>query len=125
MFCLKYWQTFDSIPLICFLSLQKIYGVCIHPCYGGWFAIRALLIFSEVEVPFLQQNLPIDCVSGEEEKIELLDKFNFHWQDWSYRDIIEVKEKYSEEQKMYFATPPAERLKLLGLQGRLQRNTTH
>lgn len=124
-FCLKYRQTFYSMPSICFLSLQKIYGVCIHPCYGGWFAIRALLIFPDVEVPFLQQNPPVDCVRTERKKIELLDKFNFHWRDWSYRDIIEVKEKYSEEQKMYFATPPAERLKLLGLQGGLQRNTTH
>ncbi|XP_054836898.1 cyanocobalamin reductase / alkylcobalamin dealkylase isoform X2 [Eublepharis macularius] len=104
---------------------KKIYGVCIHPYYGGWFAIRALLLFPDVEVSFLQQNPPIDCVRTEEEKIELLDKFNFHWQDWRYRDIIEVKEKYSEEQKTYFAAPPAERLKLLGLQGGLQRNAMH
>ncbi|XP_077190071.1 cyanocobalamin reductase / alkylcobalamin dealkylase isoform X2 [Paroedura picta] len=104
---------------------EKIYGVCIHPCYGGWFAIRALLIFPDVEVPFLQQTSPINCVRTEGEKIKLLDKFNFHWRDWSYRDIIEVKEKYSEEQKVYFATPPAERLKLLEHQGGLQRNTMH
>nr|XP_056701012.1 cyanocobalamin reductase / alkylcobalamin dealkylase [Euleptes europaea] len=104
---------------------KKIYGVCIHPCYGGWFAIRALLLFPDVEVSSLQENSPIDCVRTEEKKIELLDKFNFHWWDWSYRDIIEVTEKYSEEQKMYFATPPAERLKLLGLNGGLQRNAMH
>ncbi|XP_066482149.1 cyanocobalamin reductase / alkylcobalamin dealkylase [Tiliqua scincoides] len=94
---------------------KKIYGVCIHPQYGGWFAIRALLLFPHVEVPFLLQNAPVDCVPTEEKRIELLEKFNFHWRDWSYRDIIEVKERYSEEQKTYFATPPAERLKLLNL----------
>lgn len=106
-----------------FFSLfQKIYGVCIHPQYGGWFAIRAILIFPEIQVPFLEQYAPIDCVTTEEKRIQLLEKFNFHWQDWSYRDIIEVKERYSEEQKTYFATPPAERFKLLGLQGGIQRN---
>ena len=45
----------------------------------------------------------------------MLEQFNFHWQDGRYRDIIEVKERYSEEQKAYFATPPAERFRLLGL----------
>ncbi|XP_020638971.2 cyanocobalamin reductase / alkylcobalamin dealkylase isoform X1 [Pogona vitticeps] len=104
---------------------KKIYGVCVHPHYGGWFAIRALLLFPDVEVPFLLQTNPIDCVTTEEERIELLEKFNFHWRDWSYRDVTEVKEKYSEEQKTYFATPPAERLKLLKLLGGFQRNAIH
>lgn len=101
-------------------SVQKICGVCIHPRYGGWFAIRAVLLFPNIELPFLHQNPPINCVTTEEERIKLLEKFNFHWRDWSYRDIIEVKEKYSEEQKTYFATPPAKRLKLLQLQEGLQ-----
>ncbi|XP_015666807.1 methylmalonic aciduria and homocystinuria type C protein [Protobothrops mucrosquamatus] len=100
---------------------KKIYGVCIHPIYGGWFAIRALLLFPDIKVPFLLQKSPNDCVPTEEKRIELLEKFNFHWQDWSFRDIIEVKDKYSEEQKTYFATPPAERLKLLKLEEELQR----
>ncbi|NXD61636.1 MMAC protein, partial [Eolophus roseicapillus] len=94
---------------------KKIFGVCIHPRYGGWFAIRGLLLFPDIQVPFLEQCAPVDCVSTEEQRIELLEQFNFHWQDTRYRDIIEVKERYSEEQKAYFATPPAERFKLLGL----------
>uniref|UniRef100_A0A8C3SUM0 Cyanocobalamin reductase / alkylcobalamin dealkylase n=1 Tax=Chelydra serpentina TaxID=8475 RepID=A0A8C3SUM0_CHESE len=101
---------------------KKIYGVCIHPRYGGWFAIRGLLIFPDVQVPFLEQVAPIDCVASEEKRIELLEKFNFHWRDWSYRDIVEVKERYSEEQKAYFGAPPAERFKLLELQGAVQRS---
>ncbi|XP_059840142.1 cyanocobalamin reductase / alkylcobalamin dealkylase [Hypanus sabinus] len=92
---------------------KKIYGVCIHPRYGGWFAIRGVLIFPDVQDPSLEQTLPVDCVSTEEKKIELLNRFNFHWQDWTYRDIIDVEERYSEEQRQYFATLPAERFKLL------------
>ncbi|XP_078417157.1 cyanocobalamin reductase / alkylcobalamin dealkylase isoform X1 [Cetorhinus maximus] len=94
---------------------KKMYGVCIHPRYGGWFAIRGVLIFPDVQVPSLEQKLPVDCVSTDEKKIQLLERFNLHWQDWTYRDIIDVEERYSEEQKQYFATPPSERFKLLGL----------
>ncbi|KAM3668281.1 cyanocobalamin reductase / alkylcobalamin dealkylase isoform 1-T1 [Ammospiza maritima maritima] len=104
---------------------KKIFGVCIHPKYGGWFAIRALLLFPAIQVPFLEQPLPVDCVSSEEKRIELLEQFNFHWQDGRYRDIIEVKERYSEEQKTYFTTPPAERLRLLGLSQEAQGITFH
>ncbi|KAI1236786.1 hypothetical protein IHE44_0015040 [Lamprotornis superbus] len=71
---------------------KKIFGVCIHPKYGGWFAIRGLLLFPDIQVPFLEQPAPVDCVSTEEKRIELLEQFNFHWQDGRYRDIIEVKE---------------------------------
>lgn len=106
-----------------FFLFQKIYGVCIHPKYGGWFAIRGLILFPNIQVPFLEQSAPVDCVSTEEKRIELLEHFNFHWQDGRYRDIIEVKERYSEEQKAYFATPPAERFRLLGLTGEAQRST--
>ncbi|XP_066412093.1 cyanocobalamin reductase / alkylcobalamin dealkylase isoform X3 [Molothrus aeneus] len=77
------------------------------------------------KVPFLEQPPPVDCVSSEEKRIELLELFNFHWQDGRYRDIIEVKERYSEEQKTYFATPPAERFRLLGLSQEAQRITFH
>lgn len=108
-----------------FFFFQKIFGVCIHPKYGGWFAIRGLLLFPDIEVPFLEQPAPVDCVSTEEKRIELLELFNFHWQDGRYRDIIEVKERYSEEQKAYFATPPAERFRLLGLSQEAQRITFH
>lgn len=108
-----------------FFSLQKIFGVCIHPKYGGWFAIRGLLLFPDIQVPFLEQPAPVDCVSKEEKRIELLEQFNFHWQDGRYRDIIEVKERYSEEQRAYFATPPAERFRLLGLSQEAQRITFH
>lgn len=40
---------------------------------------------------------------------ELLERFNFRWQDWTFRDIIPVEKKYSENQKTYFATPPKDR----------------
>ncbi|XP_036378544.1 cyanocobalamin reductase / alkylcobalamin dealkylase [Megalops cyprinoides] len=93
---------------------KKMFGVCIHPKLGGWFAIRALLVFPGVEVGSeLQQRPPPDCVPSQESRVELLERFNFRWQDWTYRDIVPTAECYSQEQKMYFSTPPGQRAALL------------
>lgn len=92
---------------------QNIYGVSIHPKYGGWFALRGVLIFKNVQCPDLQKKQAIDIVSTQELKQDLLERFNFHWQDWTFRDIIPVEKKYSELQKQYFATPPKDRRALI------------
>ncbi|XP_008275690.1 cyanocobalamin reductase / alkylcobalamin dealkylase [Stegastes partitus] len=100
---------------------KKMYGVCVHPRFGGWFAIRALLVFGDVTVGSeLVQPLPPDCVPSREARIQLLEAFNFHWQDWSYRDIVPPVQTYSEKQKDYFLTPPAQRSSLLKAWGFLQ-----
>ncbi|KAJ8388432.1 hypothetical protein AAFF_G00133080 [Aldrovandia affinis] len=93
---------------------KKMFGVCIHPKLGGWFAIRALLVFPCVVVgEELQQRPPPDCVPSQESRVELLEKFNFHWRDWSYRDIVPTAERYSQKQQAYFSIPPGQRSALL------------
>jgi methylmalonic aciduria homocystinuria type C protein len=37
---------------------KKVYPVCIHPKFGGWFAIRCIFAFEEVSAP----NLPRDGI---------------------------------------------------------------
>lgn len=91
----------------------KICGVSVHAKYGGWFAIRGVTIFKDVVAPNLPRKEPEDVVQGDEKRIELLEKFNFHWKDWSFRDIVPVDARYSEEQKTYFSTLPADRKELL------------
>lgn len=91
----------------------KICGVSVHAKYGGWFAIRGVIIFKDVLAPNLPRKEPEDVVQGDEKRIELLERFNFHWKDWSFRDIVPTEAKYSEEQKKYFATLPANRKELL------------
>ncbi|XP_062858199.1 cyanocobalamin reductase / alkylcobalamin dealkylase [Trichomycterus rosablanca] len=104
---------------------KKMFGVCIHPRLGGWFAIRALLVLKGVEVgEALQQTDPPDCVSSQEARIELLEEFNLRWQDWTFRDIIHTEEQYSAQQKEYFNTPPAERGALLRRWGFLPETPT-
>lgn len=58
-----------------------MFGVCVHPRFGGWFAIRALMVFGGVTVGSeMVQPLPPDCVSAREDRIHLLEAFNYHWQ---------------------------------------------
>lgn len=94
---------------------QAIYGVSMHPKYGGWFAFRGALIFKTFLAPQLVHRLSKDCVPTYEMRLKLLERFNHHWQDWTYRDIIQgsIIHKYSEEQKIYFATLPSNRHELL------------
>ncbi|XP_049630944.1 cyanocobalamin reductase / alkylcobalamin dealkylase [Suncus etruscus] len=94
---------------------QHISGVCIHPRFGGWFAIRGVVLLPGIEVPDLPRRKPLDCVPKRADRISLLEGFNFHWRDWTYRDVVTPEERYSEEQKTYFSTPPAKRWTLLGL----------
>ncbi|XP_034085721.1 methylmalonic aciduria and homocystinuria type C protein homolog [Gymnodraco acuticeps] len=103
---------------------KKMFGVCVHPRFGGWFAIRALLVFGGVTVGSeMVQPPPPDCVPSREGRIQLLEAFNYRWQDWSYRDIVRPVQIYSQKQKDYFATPPAERFALLKTWGFFSRES--
>ena len=87
--------------------------MCIHPRYGGWFAFRGVLVFTNVRAPELPRPPMPDPLPDDEQRIELLKRFNGCWQDWKYRDLIPVSDKYSEEQKLYFATLPRDRKDLV------------
>lgn len=108
----RYYQRKDVAPDP-WPSSKKMFGVCMHPQYGGWMALRGVVIFSDVQCPQLEQRKPCDILKTQEEIQELLRRFNECWQDWSFRDIFTVKEKYSDLQKEYFGTKPADRKKIL------------
>eukprot|EP00794_Sanderia_malayensis_P007795 gene7795-8641_t len=95
------------------ISNRKLFGVSIHPKYGGWFAFRGVLIFENVFCPGLMKKEPEDVVKSDELKLELLKRFNGNWKDWSFRDIISPAARYSEDQKLFFSTPPSEREALI------------
>ncbi|KAM8789510.1 cyanocobalamin reductase / alkylcobalamin dealkylase isoform 2-T2 [Rhynchonycteris naso] len=108
-------ESLPELQMDVITDYEHISGVCIHPRFGGWFAIRGVVLLPGIEVPDLPPTKPIDCVPTRTERITLLEGFNFHWRDWTYRDAVTPQERYSEEQKIYFSTPPAQRLALLGL----------
>ena len=108
-----YYQRTDVTPQP-WDEKSKIFGVSVHPKYGGWFALRGVLLFHGLLAPGLSRTEPPDCVSSREMRIELLEKFNFSWRDWSYRDVCRnMVETYSEKQKIYFSTEPKDRFTLI------------
>lgn len=94
-------------------SNRKLMGVCIHPKYGGWFAIRGVIVFRDILIPNLKKNEPERVISISEVENKLLYKFNYEWQDGSYRDVIPVIKRYSELQTKYFSLKPSERMSLI------------
>eukprot|EP00088_Acartia_fossae_P053073 TRINITY_DN6021_c0_g1_i4.p1 TRINITY_DN6021_c0_g1~~TRINITY_DN6021_c0_g1_i4.p1 ORF type:complete len:252 (-),score=35.19 TRINITY_DN6021_c0_g1_i4:153-908(-) len=91
---------------------NNFYPVCHHPRWGGWFALRGVLIFPGLEDSTLVRPQPPDLLSPCEAG-EMLELYNLHWQDWRWRDVGCPEEKYSPAQIKYFETPPAERFKLI------------
>ncbi|GFY61864.1 methylmalonic aciduria and homocystinuria type C protein homolog, partial [Trichonephila inaurata madagascariensis] len=92
---------------------KKMFGVCVHPKYGGWFALRAVAFFENLQCPDLVRIPPCDVIPSREDKIKLLELYNFNWADWKFRDIIPVAEKYSDLQIKYFNATPGNRGKVI------------
>lgn len=113
----------DWLIVFTYIS-QKFYWVGIHPKCAGWFTLRGVLIFSDTQVPSLPRSHPVDIVLGDTQRIELLERYNFNWKDWSFRDVVPALWRYWEEQKLYFVTPPGERVKLLTKMKRISLSET-
>lgn len=110
----RYYQRDDVNPDP-WPKTKRIYGVSVHPTYGGWFAFRGVFIFKQLRVPDLPREAPADCVPDQTMRIDLLSKYNFSWKDWSFRDVVTggVQERYSEQQKQYFSAEPSQRHALI------------
>lgn len=86
---------------------KSIYGVSIHPTYGGWFAFRAVIVLKNVHPKIVAPAFPVDSLQADPKKIvELLEEFNFRWTEFKWRDIIPVapENRYSAEQIAYYHT---------------------
>ncbi|CAF1000041.1 unnamed protein product [Adineta ricciae] len=89
---------------------RNMMGVCIHPKYGGWFALRSVLVFKTLKCSSLPRVLPVDVFNGDEALIiDVLQRFNYSWQDSTYRNVIPVIATYSTLQQSYFQTKPIDR----------------
>ena len=93
---------------------KKYFPVCHHPTWGGWFALRGVIIFSKVKAN-LGRKLPADLLT-EEQVSELVKQYNGNWQDALWRDVGRVEKssaKYSDLAIKYFDTKPSERMNLI------------
>jgi methylmalonic aciduria homocystinuria type C protein len=105
--CLALFFRPEDCPSLCNRG-KKVYPVCLHPRYGGWFALRGVLIMTKLTSTQLQKKEPPVILRSENEIAELLELYNDHWRDWRFRDVIEVDERYSSDQIQYFDFPPGE-----------------
>lgn len=117
----RYYQRQDVGGVDPWGDETEVFGVSVHPNFGGWFALRGVMIFKDVLAPDLVQKEPADCVPNREMRIDLLHRYNTAWRDWTFRDVttFEIVEKYSDEQKKYFATPPRDRHALVSYLSRV------
>eukprot|EP00096_Caligus_rogercresseyi_P014824 TRINITY_DN7313_c0_g1_i1.p1 TRINITY_DN7313_c0_g1~~TRINITY_DN7313_c0_g1_i1.p1 ORF type:complete len:248 (-),score=53.19 TRINITY_DN7313_c0_g1_i1:842-1558(-) len=87
--------------------------VCLHPTYGGWFALRGAFFFpSLLHSPSLLKEPP-HLLHSSADIENLLNLYNHHWRDARYRDVIPILERYSPLQRLYFETKPSERMNLI------------
>ncbi|XP_055356583.1 cyanocobalamin reductase / alkylcobalamin dealkylase-like [Paramacrobiotus metropolitanus] len=94
---------------------KKLMGVCMHPKFGGWFAIRGCIILKTTLCRDLPRRPPVNVIRSDTDAQTAIELFNFHWRDSRFRDVIPVVEKYSEDQQLYFNTSPGKRKELLPL----------
>ena len=96
----------------------KIFPVCLHPHYGGWFGLRGILMFRAVQDSDsdLTRTSPPEVLRSQKQMAELLFLFNHHWRDRRYRDVgmqpTSLK-RYSDIQQQYFAASTDERKAIL------------
>ena len=87
---------------------RKLFPVSHHPVWGGWFALRGVIVFRAVRAELVRRE-PRDELTAEQ-SAELVKRYNGNWQDWRWRDVgREGGERYSDVQMNYFETPPGER----------------
>ena len=84
-------------------------GLCLHPKYGGWFAIRGCLVFKNLTCPSLARKSAENVLVDLTDQMSAIELFNYHWKDCRFRDVIVAQEKYSEIQQRYFNTPSGQR----------------
>ena len=76
---------------------------------------RGVIIFPDFKLPNLKYSDPPDPLQGNPDQIiRLLNEFNFNWKTWQFRDLIDVKDRYSVAFMKYLSLPPGEqRLELV------------
>jgi len=94
------------------LEKEDLYPVCHHPRFGGWFALRGVLIFQDRLCPELMRKEP-EVVLSEEDASRFIQMYNQNWQDWKWRDVGGPAESYSASQVEYFSTPPGDRGRII------------
>merc|ERR1712107_329295 len=98
-------------------SLRKVFGVNMHPVFGGWYAYRALVILKACRAPGLPRPEPMKFLSTKEKK-RILSEYNLRHDECVWRDLSEdghpPENRYSPEEYFFFLeTKPQKRKRYL------------
>ncbi|CAJ1401815.1 unnamed protein product [Effrenium voratum] len=96
---------------------RKIFGVNIHPVWGGWYAYRGLIVLRNGKQASLQKPEPLDFLK-DEDKMRILTEYNQRHQMCLWRDLPDhaPENRYSPEEFFFFTeTSPDKRRRFLDL----------
>lgn len=95
---------------------RKIFGVNVHPVYGGWYAYRALVILRGVSVPGLTPPAPLEFLEHSKKRL-ILAEYNLQHAMCLWRDLTEdhpPARRYCPDEYLFFTeTSPDKRRRFL------------
>ncbi|CAL8069140.1 unnamed protein product [Orchesella dallaii] len=97
-----------------FFEKSNLSGVAIHPTYGGWYAIRGVVIFRDLQSPMDGQKLEkpedVQIFSNEDTIARVIELFAYNWQNNEWRNMHPgLGLKYSTDFQKYLDTESTQR----------------
>lgn len=95
---------------------RKIFGVNVHPTYGGWYAYRALIVLQGASAPDLVRPADLDFLTHADKR-RILAEYNLQHDVCTWRELGEdhpVSRRYLPDEYLFFTeTSPAKRKRFL------------
>jgi len=86
-------------------TLRKIYGVNMHPIYGGWYSYRALVVFRGVTAEGLPRREPMQFLEPSEAR-RIISEYNLAHEECRWRDLTSsghpAEHRYTPEEYYFF-----------------------
>lgn len=100
-------------------TLRKIFGVNVHPVWGGWYAYRAILVLKGARQASLPKPAPLKFLAPKEAR-RIISEYNLRHETCIWRDLSEEAhppaQRYSPEEYLFFSeTSSAKRRRYLQL----------
>jgi len=99
-------------------TLRKIFGVNVHPVWGGWYAYRALVVLRGASVENLPRPEPLKFLSQEDAR-RILKEYNLNAPECRWRDLMaqgHPPEKQYTTDEYFFFTEVSDKKRLRWLE---------
>jgi len=101
------------------VTLRKIFGVNVHPVWGGWYAYRGLIVLRGALAESLQRPVPLNFLE-ESEARRIIAEYNLRHAECLWRDMVETGHppelRYTTDEFFFFTeVSPSKRQRWLEL----------